>query len=307
VGFFKSLDRPGHEADRSFYLEAWNGLGSFTFDRIGRGTTHIPHACLALFGGIQPGPLASYLRGSFSGEECDGFIQRFQLLMYPDPPMDYCNVDRPPNEAARERAVAIFRSLDKLEPVNRGCTFGNGSAIPHVGFDGETQEFFDEWRTTLERRLRSGVLSDLMATHLSKYRSLMPSLALIFHLVECHDHPTLGAVPLRSAEMAAAWCDLLEQHAARVYAAAMEGDPDVAVRLSERLRDSLPAPFTHRDVFRKQWSGLTTYEDIRRALALLEDRNWIKTVDVPSTERGGRPTELIWIHPKVRAQGGQQS
>ena len=42
VGFFKSLDRQGHEADRSFYLETWNGSGSFTFDRIGRGTIHIP-------------------------------------------------------------------------------------------------------------------------------------------------------------------------------------------------------------------------------------------------------------------------
>ena len=304
VGFFKSLDRQGHEADRSFYLETWNGSGSFTFDRIGRGTIHIPHACLSLFGGIQPGPLSSYLRGSFRGEDCDGFIQRFQVLMYPDPPPRYLNVDRWPDAEARERAIAIFRALDTLDPIARGCVAEDESGIPCLRFDDEAQAFFDEWRSTLEERLRAGRLSALMATHLSKYRSLMPSLALIFHLVECCQEPTFGPVKLFAAEMAAAWCDLLEDHAARIYRAAMEGDPDVAIRLSERLVDSLPEPFTARDIFRKQWSGLTTYEEVRAALAVLEGRNWIKTVEVPTTERGGRPTEMIWVHPQVRSEGG---
>ncbi|MGI9076842.1 MAG: DUF3987 domain-containing protein [Gemmatimonadaceae bacterium] len=36
-GFLKSLDKEGHESARAFYLEAWNGTGSFTYDRIGRG------------------------------------------------------------------------------------------------------------------------------------------------------------------------------------------------------------------------------------------------------------------------------
>ena len=307
VGFFKSLDRQGHEADRSFYLETWNGSGSFTFDRIGRGTIHIPHACLSMFGGIQPGPLASYLKGSFRGEDCDGFIQRFQVLMYPDPPPPYCNVDRWPDAEARERAIAVFRALDTLDPIAKGCVVEDESGIPCLRFDDEAQEFFDEWRSRLEERLRSGRLSGLMATHLSKYRSLMPSLALIFHLVECCQEPTFGPLKLYSVELAAAWCDLLEDHAARIYRAAMEGDPDIAIRLSERLADSLPEPFTVRDIFRKQWSGLTTYEDVRAALAVLEDRNWIKTVEVPTTERGGRPTEMIWIHPQVRSEGGARS
>jgi Protein of unknown function (DUF3987) len=40
-GLFRTLERQRHEADRAFYLEAWNGDGSFTYDRIGRGTLHI--------------------------------------------------------------------------------------------------------------------------------------------------------------------------------------------------------------------------------------------------------------------------
>ena len=42
--------------------------------------------CLAIFGTIQPGPLARYLKGAASGEDADGFVPRFQILFYPDPP-----------------------------------------------------------------------------------------------------------------------------------------------------------------------------------------------------------------------------
>ena len=37
TGWLRTLDREGHENDRAFYLESWNGNGSYTYDRIGRG------------------------------------------------------------------------------------------------------------------------------------------------------------------------------------------------------------------------------------------------------------------------------
>ncbi len=109
IGFLRSMDRQGHESDRGFYLEAWNGSNSFAYDRIGRGTIMIPNTCLAIFGTIQPGPLARYLRASASGEEADGFMPRFQVLVYPDPIADFLNVDRRPDVAARDVAYSVFR------------------------------------------------------------------------------------------------------------------------------------------------------------------------------------------------------
>src|SRR5438067_2294124 len=41
-GWLHGLEKQGREGDRQFYLEAWNGTGSFTVDRIERGTLHIP-------------------------------------------------------------------------------------------------------------------------------------------------------------------------------------------------------------------------------------------------------------------------
>ncbi len=84
TGWLKTLDRPGHEQDRAFYLEAWNGEGSFTFDRIGRGKTHVKNLTLSVLGTIQPSMLESYIKGSVEGWGNDGLIQRFQILVYPE-------------------------------------------------------------------------------------------------------------------------------------------------------------------------------------------------------------------------------
>ena len=37
VGLLASWESEGHEGDRAFYLEAWNGIGTYNSDRIGRG------------------------------------------------------------------------------------------------------------------------------------------------------------------------------------------------------------------------------------------------------------------------------
>ena len=41
-GWLASLDKIGREGDRDLYLEAWEGRSAYTYDRIGRGTLHIP-------------------------------------------------------------------------------------------------------------------------------------------------------------------------------------------------------------------------------------------------------------------------
>jgi Protein of unknown function (DUF3987) len=107
---------------------------------------------------------------------------------------------------------------------------------------------------------RSGQESTLLTRHLAKYRSLVPSLALMFHLIDSHEQAVLAPVSLHSAQAAAAWSDLLEGHARRIYQSALDGDPDAAIHLGERIKGKLSNPFTARAVARKGWSGLTTAE-----------------------------------------------
>jgi hypothetical protein len=85
-GWLSNLEKQGREGDRAFYLESWNGTGSFDVDRIGRGSLHIPALCLSILGSIQPGPLSTYVYQATQGEKGDdGLLQRFQLLVWPDP------------------------------------------------------------------------------------------------------------------------------------------------------------------------------------------------------------------------------
>ena len=54
MGFFKTFEKSGHESDRSFFLEGWNGNGEFQVDRITRDTISVHGLCLSVIGGIQP-------------------------------------------------------------------------------------------------------------------------------------------------------------------------------------------------------------------------------------------------------------
>jgi putative DNA primase/helicase len=302
TGFFRSLDRQGHENDRKFYLETWNGFGSYVYDRIGRGTIFIPSICMSIFGGIQPGPLARYLRAAASGDDADGFIPRFQLLVFPDLPSTWTNVDRWPDTEAKNRAYRVFQALASLAPEASGTTRDQGRDAAHLRFDPEAQSLYDEWRADLEYRLLSGCDGPLIAAHLAKYRSLMPTLALLFHLVEVvSSRACPGPIPRTSALAAAAWCEYLEAHARRVYQGALDGDPETAERLARRIRSgALPNPFRARDVVRKGWAGLDRVEVVERTLLVLEDRNWVQGVESLPSPMGGRPTVDYWINPAIQ-------
>lgn len=114
MGWLRSLDKAGREADRAFYLEAWNGNGSFSVDRIGRGSLHVPAVCVSVLGGIQPGPLSTYVGDALEeAEKADGLLQRFQVLVYPDL-RGYDPVDRWPDLEAKNRAYDVFKGLAGL-------------------------------------------------------------------------------------------------------------------------------------------------------------------------------------------------
>jgi len=311
MGFLRTLDMQGHESDRAFYLEAWNGTGSFTYDRIGRGTVHIPAVCLSMLGGIQPGPLVSYLRRSTNGEGDDGLISRYQLAVYPDQDRPFKVVDRKPDVGAKNRAFDVYRTLDNLDPEAIGAEADDRGGIPFLHFSPDAQEYFYLWWEALEAKLRTSE-SPAIESHLSKYRSLMPSLALLLHLVDLVDtDPSRpirkGPVSLAAARRAAEWCDFLEEHARRIYQSALDGDPEAAVHLSERIKQSLPSPFTYRQVVQKGWAGLSTTEDVKRAVGILEDRGWVKVVEEQAGPQGGRPSTQVWINPGLLGKGGAKT
>jgi putative DNA primase/helicase len=300
MGFLRYLEKEGHENDREFYLEGWNGTGVYTYDRIGRGTIPIDPAVVSVLGGIQPSRLARYIRDTASGDNDDGLLARFQLVTYPDTDQPYRLVDRWPDADAKNRAYAVFQKLATLDITK--FEVGGIVEIPYVRFEFDAQEFFNDWLCDLEARLRSSQERACIVTHLAKYRSLLPSLAELFHLINVVDSGKYGPVPLAAARLAARFCEYLEPHARRIYQLAFEGDPEPAQRLAEKIKESLPNPFAVRDVVKKGWSDLKTPDEVQRAVDLLEEHGWVTQVEVKPGPEGGRPSVEIWINPEIRPE-----
>jgi putative DNA primase/helicase len=310
TGFLKTLDKFGHESDRAFFLESWNGQNPFTYDRIERGTVFIPAVVVSILGGIQPGPLGRYLRGASTGtgEEDDGLIQRFQLVVYPDQPEGWQVVDEPPDAEARDRAYAVYEALNDLDPAEVGAVVGDGDvALPYLHFADDAQDVFYEWWRRLEAKIRSGHEGPALESHLSKFRSLLPSLALLFHLVDVVDGDPPGPVSAEATGMAVAWCDFLEAHARRIYALGTGADTEPARRLAERIKEGdVNNPFTAREIARKAWSGLTQSEDVSIAIGLLELNGWVYGVERSPGPEGGRRTTVYHLNPRLRGNEPQR-
>jgi putative DNA primase/helicase len=303
-GFLRSLERQGHEMDRAFYCEAWNGGAGFVVDRIGRGTLHIKHNRVSILGGIQPGPFRNYLREAFQGDRDDGFVSRFQLLVWPDVSRTWRNVDRWPDTVAKETAWRVFSALNSLQGKDVGGEQPEGSEMVCLRFADDAQALFDEWRGDLEAKLRREEEHPILVSHLAKYRKLMPALALVFHTIAAVEGGSGGfggSVSMTAATQAAAWCDFLESHARRCYQSVTDADNTAASALSLKIRSGkLSNPFRARNVYQAGWAGLSERDDAYRAISVLEDAHWLRSEAVKTDrDRGGRPSVQFHINPKL--------
>lgn len=296
MGLLSSWEREGREGDKAFYLEAWNGTGSFSIDRIGRGSQFVPTLCLSVFGGIQPDLLERYLAAITEGMDNDGRIQRFQVLVFPEQPTWEWR-DRYPVKGAREAVRELFIRLAAFDPVQDGAAPANDFVkLPHFSFDDEAQEIFVAWATDLNRTRIPGERSSMMRQHLAKFEKLYCAIALILHLSEGQ----IGQVSKANALRAAAWCSYLAEHARRIYAMVETAKVSTAAMLARRISEGKAANgFTARDIARKGWRGIKTTTEAEAALDILEEHGWIVGMELPDPQ-GGRPTRRFYINPKAR-------
>ena len=305
IGFLRGLDREDRAQDRAFWLEAWNGTGSFTWDRIGRGTLHVRRLILSLVGGIQPGRLQPYVSGAIDGrDEADGLLQRFQMIVWPDAFGEWKAVDRWPRKDARDRVFSIFQRIADATPEDFGADAEEGE-ISFLRFAPDAQALFLEWRRELEDRLRSDEMTRTPAfcSHLAKYRSLFPKLALVFHVVDVADGATPGPVPLRSAQIAAAWCEFLEAHARKVYAEELAGNLGTAHLLVAKIKEgAIRDGMTLRSLAEKDWSGLRNRGRVYSGAEELARLGWLRIEESAPGDRGGRPSTFLTLHPDLRGR-----
>lgn len=295
-GLLKLAEKPGNEGLHDFLLMGWNGDSPYTFDRIVRGLRHLDNVCVSILGGIQPGRLLEYIENAAAGGGGDsGLVQRFQLLCWPDLSPEWRLVDRKPNWAAQSVVHEVFERL-------AGCDFTSGLDETNCGlpqtkrnFDSEAQACFFTWWEGLENLVRGESLPPVMASHLSKYRSLVPALALIFALAD----NVQGDIPLRYVKKAIAFAKYLRAHAERAFSCATQSHTRYARALLDKIREGKVLDgFKFSDVYLKNWSMLDG-EGVKKATNLLCDFGHLRLVEKPPGSNGGRPSYSFRINPKA--------
>lgn len=317
TGLLASLDNESNLQARSFYLEGFNGLGSFQVDRIGRGSIFIDTHCLSVIGGIQPDKLDFYLDKAVKGLGNDGLIQRFQLIVYPDPLANSKEKDLAPNKVSRDAIYSLFETIDSMQLddfVRYGASpIDEYHKRPYYRFSDEAYPIFMSWYDDLKARANEAEHS-IIAEHLIKYAKTVPSLALVFHLVDCIDYGgNLGSVSATALRAAFAWCEVLQSHMMKIYSAVTDSSNIKATYLAEKIikivkkgtdktdkTDWLEHGFTARQLIRKGWKGLTISDEVLDALEVLIEHDWLRRETIESTGQGGRPTERYYINPRIK-------
>jgi hypothetical protein len=296
-GLIAKLGEEGEETHRGFYNQSWNGSGHYTFDRIGRGSTHIPHLCLSVFGGIQPARLRGLAGDAVrGGAQDDGLMQRFQLLVCPS--AGWSLVDRAPNRQAEQGALDLFKKTSARGVSDYVQQFGarahNIDQCAVFSFDDIAQAEVFRWLELLDRAVKDENLHPAERAHRTKYRKMVPAIALLIHLAEGRQNP----VGLPAWETALEWEKYLLPHARRVYALANNTKFIAAAALARRIESGeLPSPFTERQVYLKGWTGLSAPADAKGAVQELIDAGWLRPVPEVT---GGRPTTRYHINPRLQ-------
>lgn len=297
LGWMRKLDRDDQAGVRQVYLSLWNGTEIIKDDTISRGELSA-RGCVGIFGCFTPGGLTEYVSAAIRGGRADdGLVQRLQITVWPDAPKDYKQVDRWPDGPAKDQLRKTFEELADIDPKAVGSTDQfDEDDIPFLHFDEEGQRLFMEWDSKHQLRLRGDDLPEAFESHLSKYASMVPSIALLLHLASGERGSVSGA----ATATAIRWAEYLESHASRLYAVATSPHRQHAMPLLRRLiawpKDQ---PIRASTIVKKGWSRLTSKDVVEETLRLLAEAGWVHPIESKPTKSGGRPTTDWIVHPEA--------
>lgn len=300
TGFLCSMEKQGHEEARAFYLNAHDGNSPYGFERMTR-SVYIPRVCVSIIGGIQPAMVRLLVNGKSTGQAgSDGFIERFGLLVWPDVSTTFRYVDKP-NDPVLEQALNDL--FARLMAARKHAKAG----FVTWRFDDRAQKRYIRWVKAHQTMLRTEIQSQVLNSHLMKYGKLMPSLALLFALIdqashlEDRDSSNQPRVGLDDVARAIRWTDYLKTHAARLYHHLYEkGGGSYAGLLLDKLRTG-PGKTSEvvsiRDMLRSKWHGLTSPHAVEMACDDLEEMGWLQRFELHT---GGRTSAVVVLHPKLK-------
>lgn len=289
-GQLERLDKQGNEGDRSFMMSCWPGLEYYTEDRMCRDSRLNIPITLTWIGCIPPAPLQRYLCEAMGrGTGADGFMQRFQLVCYPDHQKIFILSDNVMPSAIETKIEGIIKQLET-----------NFSGQPRLlSFSSEAQVYFDQWLVNHESDTRCGVHPLYWESHLGKQAKVVAVFVIILHRLK---EATIGRVEdqvsLDTLQAALKAQVYYLGHARRCYDSVVGGAVnDAEIILGLIRQKKLPQRFKAQDIYHQGLGGLSDSGRVRNALNLLQDYGW--AISIKEGNGPGRYHEFWIAHPSV--------
>lgn len=290
-----SFDKKGHENDRQFLLEGWNGNGSFTHDTLSRGESRADGICITLLGGIQPTLVRQMIAEIKKGKSDDGFMQRFQLIAYPNQNIKGKYVDV---EVPKELDGAVFELFKKVSALDESQHGTRDSGSLYVKLSKDAYVVYSRHMNKYEKEL-SEMDDSPFKSHMSKFGKLLAALILIFHVI---DNIETGQKTDKArehvVEMAIRWANLFEAHARKLYDIEYNFDSIAGFALAQKIKaGKVLNNLSLRSIYKNEWSNLRNLEEVEAAANFLQRHNWLK---VQHDYSGiGRPSPKLVFNSKL--------
>jgi hypothetical protein len=289
-GWLSVIERSDRAHERAFYLEAFNGSGKYSQDRIGRGEIQINDAAVSILGGIQPGMLGNVLMGREKNTANDGLFERFQLALYPEKNENtYTDIES--DEVLETNMRNLYSCIATLGEVEEKIVFN---------FDSKAQVHWTKWAKD-QSKIEFLASPDDQAV-LGKYPALVAKLTLIFCIIDqankCDDPKrfTLQSIAdCKSLKRAIKWASFLYSHNIKIRSLTVaECIADKAKAIVPKLK-LLKGQFIPRDLYRKGWSGVSTVSAALEVINLLIEWGYIQKQTENSKLK--KEAEVYVIHP----------
>lgn len=252
----------------------------YSYKTISRGDVLIPNVILSILGGIQPKKLNRFIHETKTGYQDDGFLQRFQGVVFPDRAL-YLPEDRRSETDLTREIEHLFQNLENI-PAPK-----DGDSRFLFKFDDPAQSIFDEWREEETREAHR--LDNPLDAHVGKSYEFVASLSVYLYLYENNGRLSEDRkIQTKHVLCAIKLGRYFLSHAKRMYGLAYK-DEMPARSLSEKLAKLVLSSvngehvdtktgcyfFTRSQIRTKGWSELTTKVQRRDAINGLITRGYI--------------------------------
>jgi hypothetical protein len=287
---FNSYKQKG--GDLQSWLELHRG-GSLLVDRkSGRQVIHVSRASVSVTGTIQPGVLQRLLTPEFFSS---GLAARLLFVM--PPCRDKRWSERTISSGTRDMYAALLRRLLYLQFAADSDTEPRPVVVP---LSDEAHALWVRWYDAFAKIQAES--SGYLASSLSKLEACAARLSLVFHVVRAvwERRPETDPIDVQDVERATRLVDWLAREQARVYAM-LQVDAD-GERTEQRVVGFIRRSggrATVRDIAHgmREFRGRT--DEAEKTLIGMVKAGWGRWVDIPSTDKGGRPTRVFELSKGV--------